>query len=463
MPPDSTRPGPPPVIRQCARALLSIAPSLPTLDRIHPILEHREQIEARGYFLPDEDDQAREMFAGYLRTRSALLANLRELRPYVRGAIGEDLFLQAFAVAFCNACLLVRTGRFLIDAFADAPVIWQKLDEADARYGIPRKQFTRIYKALTSVGNVLTFQRGVQYAVKYHVELEALADDPYLGPVITLMRKERPFIESSSDYYVTRMFRYRVHSFLRRNRSGFEHVTFALFKVSGRFLSELRNQWRRKRVTPRVRAKISRMLRPGDVIVTRHDDAATNLFLPGFWPHAALYIGSEDDRRTLGVQLDDGRAGRSGGPVCVLEARKDGVLFRAIEDTLAVDAFTVIRPRLTADELRDALQRACSHEGKLYDFEFDFRRSDRLVCTEVIYRSYHGVGPIAFELTEHAGRMGLSAEDLLDRAVDEEGFDVVAVYGVRGNRFATGPRALDLLVRSYRGDRGPAGSPIPAR
>ena len=58
----------------------------------------------------------------------------------------------------------------------------------------------------------------------------------------------------------------------------------------------------------------------------------------------------------------------------------------------------------------------------------DFSRSDRLVCTEVVYRSYEGSGNIKFSLTRRAGRLTLSAEDLLQKAVDADGFDILAVY-----------------------------------
>jgi len=54
----------------------------------------------------------------------------------------------------------------------------------------------------------------------------------------------------------------------------------------------------------------------------------SNLFLPGFWPHSALWLGAED--------------------ADILEAKKDGVLLRTIEDTLQVDAFIVLRPKLTS-------------------------------------------------------------------------------------------------------------------
>ena len=60
------------------------------------------------------------------------------------------------------------------------------------------------------------------------------------------------------------------------------------------------------------------------------------------------------------------------------------------------------------------------------------------MCTEVAYRAYDGLGPIRIPLSERSGRPTLSAEDLLDLAVDGEGFDPVAVFGA--------PTCLDRLV-----------------
>ena len=41
--------------------------------------------------------------------------------------------------------------------------------------------------------------------------------------------------------------------------------------------------------------KSSQLLRPGDVLVVRKEFAATNYFLPGHWPHAALFLGTAGD------------------------------------------------------------------------------------------------------------------------------------------------------------------------
>jgi hypothetical protein len=73
------------------------------------------------------------------------------------------------------------------------------------------------------------------------------------------------------------------------------------------------------------------------------------------------------------------------------------------------------------------------HLGKPYDFLFDFRTADRLACKEVIYRGFHGIGPIRFHLEEVGGRLCLPAEEFLNQAMDC-GFRVVATGGLRGDR-----------------------------
>ena len=107
---------------------------------------------------------------------------------------------------------------------------------------------------------------------------------------------------------------------------------------------------------------------------------------------------------------------------------KDGVWIRSLASPFHSDALAVLRPRLSASEVAEAIGRGMFHESKPYDFDFDFTRSDRLVCTEVVYRSYEQVGAVSFELTSRAGRMTLAAEDLLRMALQGRHFDPVAVY-----------------------------------
>ena len=442
----------PEVLDGSAAALLTIAPLLPSQASINEVVNQLSPAIARGYFTPEEDELIREKFSKYLTVRGALYSVLMDLKPIIFNQIkpNDAEYAKVFLIAFCTAAMLRRSGRHLIVNFRSNKMIRRKLNEAEPRYGIPRKQFTAIYRSLTSLRNVIIFRQGVNYFEDHRSQIMALEADPKLSPIVELLKLELPYIENNLDDDLKKRLQFRFHSAKRRGMGVVQKTSFSAFKISGRLISEIRNQWKRKRVTPVVQRKIKRFLQPGDVIITRHDDAATNLFLPGFWPHASLYIGSQKERAALDPDNTCPQLQRSQDPKCILEARKDGVLFRELSDTLNVDACTIIRPKLSKQQIRDGIARGMSHEGKEYDFEFDFTRADKLVCTEVVYRAFDGIGDIQLDLTNRSGRLCLSAEDLLDSAVDNQHFTVVAVYGAQGNRFFEKEKAIQKLTESYR-------------
>ena len=442
----------PEVLDGSAAALLTIAPLLPSQASINEVVNQLSPAIARGYFTPEEDELIREKFSKYLTVRGALYSVLMDLKPIIFNQVkpNDAEYAKVFLIAFCTAAMLRRSGRHLIVNFRSNKMIRRKLNEAEPRYGIPRKQFTAIYRSLTSLRNVIIFRQGVNYFEDHRSQIMALEADPKLSPIVELLKLELPYIENNLDDDLKKRLQFRFHSAKRRGMGVVQKTSFSAFKIPERLISEIRNQWKRKRVTPVVQRKIKRFLQPGDVIITRHDDAATNLFLPGFWPHASLYIGSQKERAALDPDNTCPQLQRSQDPKCILEARKDGVLFRELSDTLNVDACTIIRPKLSKQQIRDGIARGMSHEGKEYDFEFDFTRADKLVCTEVVYRAFDGIGDIQLDLTNRSGRLCLSAEDLLDSAVDNQHFTVVAVYGAQGNRFFEKEKAIQKLTESYR-------------
>ncbi len=209
---------------------------------------------------------------------------------------------------------------------------------------------------------------------------------------------------------------------------------FQILEIGGRSVSELRDPMTGlvalpKRVPGEPLEAIRPFLRPGDIIVTRHRDALTNVFLPGYWPHAALYVGEQAD----------------GGNV--VEAKKDGVLLRALDETLKVDSFVVLRANFEDGIRSDVVSRAMSHVGKLFDFAFDFRQTDRLACTALVYRSWHGAGGMEFVLGEQAGRFCLPAEDLIDQALGSGMFQVAAFFGENCDAVSFGETAASKFGR----------------
>ena len=417
------------------RPIIAAYSALPKAEEIESLLSDSHAAETRGYYNPIEDERLREAYTRYLAIRLSLWQVIQSL-PIAAKQVQRDTQnatdkdWQGFAVAFCAAELIVRTGEYLIDLARDRPIIWRKLDEADQRYNLPRKSFTRLYRQLTSAIRMHGFYRACDTFDAQRDKVMSAAPEE----IANILTKLNLPTASRGDH-LRRYHRFVRHSVKRRHISAGRNILFSVFEMMGSDIADLKIPFVKppkapKRVTPEVIDTIRERLQPGDVLVTRHDDAMSNLFLRGFWPHSALWLGGED--------------------ADILEAKKDGVLYRRIEDTLQVDAFTVIRPKLTADQFERALQRARTHAGKLYDFIFDFRTTDRLVCTEVIYRTYHGIGPIDFDLKLEAGRYCLSAEELLNQDLEQGWFDVVAIYGVQGNDLLIGEEARDKLRASFQ-------------
>lgn len=441
------------LILRSARSVESLALAVLPQALVGRQVAETRRAQERGYFRPEEDDHLRLTFSHFLIARAGLLETIDELKPIARGrdAVDDIQQLRAFIIAYTAACLLVRAGRFMVEETAPRRTVRRKLDEASPEFGIPRKTFTRLYRSLTDPRNGLALHAASRFAADHVDEIERAADDPIVGGLVPVLREAENAIDFRRRRMVAGRFRYRFYSWKRRHRSAFKQTMFGLFEASGRVIAEMRNPLHRKRITPMVIDQIGELLAPGDVIITRHDDAMSNLFLPGFWPHTSLHIGGPETIAQLGIAIDDDRRARWVDPICMLEARKDGVLFRPLAETLAVDACVVIRPQVDRAGIGCALSRALRHEGKLYDFEFDFTRADRIVCSELVYRSYDGVGAMRMTLTPRAGRMTCSAEDILDLAISGNGFSPVAVFGVVGcqDRLVHDDRVNAILAKNY--------------
>ncbi len=165
-----------------------------------------------------------------------------------------------------------------------------------------------------------------------------------------------------------------------------------------------------------IRNLISQLL-PGDILLQRREWYMTNVGLPGFWTHAALYIGNPEERRKFFKsekvcawvrQKEEGegdfeallrkcypeayelctKVQKDGHIPRVLEAVGEGVIFTTIEHSAAADSIVVFRPKLPVVEKAEALLRAFHYSGRPYDFNFDFMTDSCLVCSELIFKAY---------------------------------------------------------------------------
>jgi hypothetical protein len=94
------------------------------------------------------------------------------------------------------------------------------------------------------------------------------------------------------------------------------------------------------------------------------------------------------------------------------------VVFTALEHSVGeADSAAFLRPNLPPERIREAIARAFHHAGKPYDFEFDFFSTDKLVCSELVFRAYDG--DLRFPLVEVMGRKTLPPIEIVRQCVQE--------------------------------------------
>jgi len=186
-------------------------------------------------------------------------------------------------------------------------------------------------------------------------------------------------------------------------------------------------------------------LEPGDVLLERREWYLSNIGLPGFWPHAALYIGTPAQRRdyfrdtevTAWVKqqgISDGsfekllryreaaayteslQPREVTHPPRVIEAIGEGVMFTSLEHSAHADSLAALRPLRSKLEKAKAILTAFHYSGRPYDFNFDFLTDDKLVCTELVYKAYEKSGDrIGLQLptVEVLGRLAMPANEIV--------------------------------------------------
>jgi hypothetical protein len=172
------------------------------------------------------------------------------------------------------------------------------------------------------------------------------------------------------------------------------------------------------------------LARPGDVLVRGFDNYLDGKFIPGYFSHAAIFLGPTRDE-DLGLVRPGARRLFRVGAQTVIHAIAEGVLMEDLLDFCRCDRLLLLRfpsrmratpgaPPLHAVSLKSGLEKderpllerleeggevgfeeawpvirrqAIQQLGRGYDFGFDFTDVRRLCCTELVHRATRCLAP----------------------------------------------------------------------
>lgn len=401
------------------------------LDRLETRVEQSPVFAAaaqRGYFTPDEDDRVRQGLLAYRSYRLAAYEIIFRYRDFAQIADAGRRW-RCFLVAFAAALALYAKSLKIIQVAEHQPLLRAKLNEADMKFDLEAGFFDDVLIGYSSLSNYRALVRADRFwrSQRRTASARRLVGDADWGWLGDSIRRKRAIVRRRLLDVLLRRLRHDWRAFWATVLRPAQQTRYDLQSLlGGHFAGVHLVPNPVYALTPAVLDGLHPQLQPGDVLLCRAEGKLTAALLPGFWSHAAIYLGSRAELEGLHVREQPHAAPRweeipedAGRFGCVIEGVAPRVRICPLDVCLQADHILVLRPNVGGTEVSAALGEALGHLGKPYDFEFDFNVSSRIVCTELVYRSYHGRGPIQFPLVKRLGRYTLSGDDIVHLALDE--------------------------------------------
>jgi hypothetical protein len=381
----------------------------------------------RNWYRQADDDELRSLLLAYVNYRTALLRIVWKYQDYAH-APDEAMRLRAFLAGFTAASVVYEASIKFVTQFDKAPTAMRKLNEAEPLWNIPPGLYDNVRRSLADSDNRRLMRHAQDFYRLHRADLSkhGLATPvPYEAFHAAIAKSEKTVQES-----ILIALSAGVATPLIDARDAGKDVIYRAQTFISTWVGDTKVREPRggaPLISPAQVKELRTKLKPGDVMLERRNWFLSNAFLPGYWPHSALYVGTAEDMRRLGLDHDPRvqahwkdfiARDEKGHERVILEAISEGVVFTALEHSVGeADAAAFLRPNLPEVRIKEVIARAFSHAGKPYDFEFDFFSTDKLVCSEVVYRAFDG--DIHLPLVDVMGRKTLPPIEIVRQCVQE--------------------------------------------
>jgi len=337
---------------------------------------------------------------------------------------------QGVAMSLAAALLLYDNYLLAVSLFDDDPDLRRLLNQSDPAYAIRQAELNRISDDYASERNRRTVRKAIEFYRRHNEALhEAARQDPDLDYVVTLIDQSPSYrrIEDGTlfdsvgrqlDLFGTSA----VDSLVAFEQKGVGLVSMVFGNAVG--LVETRHGKLQHR--PELNVSLRHTLQAGDILLEKTPFRLTDKLIPGYWGHAAIWVGSEEELQALGIWDDplvqphqkEIRSGRQ-----IVEALRSGVEINPLEQFMNIDSLGILR-QTGADRAKVVL-RALRELGKPYDFNFEVESKQGVYCSKLVYLAY---GDLAWPTRSSLGRTTFTPDDVAALAVNDQALQLIAFY-----------------------------------
>lgn len=178
-----------------------------------------------------------------------------------------------------------------------------------------------------------------------------------------------------------------------------------------------------------MRELIRKSLKPLDLMFEQRRFVLSNLTIPGHWGHVAVWLGTKEELKAMGVwdradfavfrkQVEQGKN--------IANMRKEGVVFTSLEEFMNLDEVAVMRVSAVQNTQAAVYPLLAEQLNKKYDFSFDAKSLGKITCTEFVSFSY---GKIQWPNRTQMGRLVIAPDDMARLSLDGKQAELITYVG----------------------------------
>jgi len=406
------------------------------LSLIKPINKNNNE-----YFTNKQYDEIERLYFRYTLCTRSLLDIVNAYKDFSNQSKFKKNNAQAFILGYCATLTIYKYSAELILLTANNQLLIDKLNEAYPRTEIKKDGLNYILSNLTNPEYLNNIDIAHEFYQRQLKENDFLYKTPEFSSIINnLIKMTTELSIVYENYKKTILDEYTIlplEAAELMQVTTIEETVNEMIDAAGGQLKAIQEFLFTNmadirmplidgiKFNRRQKKFVNKSLKPGDIILTFSSGYLSNIFLPGYFKHVFTYTGSQDKNKNK--YLSDIRLKKSQQDLIekdhnIIEANSDGVVTTKLDNYLNgyANRMIVFRPKLDDSDIRTIINSLYSFLGMQYDFDFDLTSGEKQTCSEIIYRSYNGVGNINLDLEEIFGTTTLSGDKLLQYFINDK-------------------------------------------
>ncbi|NOQ16531.1 MAG: Poxvirus G6 [Methyloprofundus sp.] len=348
-------------------------------------------------------------------------------------SLDPTLRLKGVMLALSGRLMLYDSYLTVITLINEYPKVRRFLNQSDMGYGIQEDQLATMTDDFLSVSSLSNIENSIAYYrhSKKLIPTDTIADENFA--YLDLLIHSSHSYAILSDLSVSNIIAHRFNSrsqAVEDSFNAFNRIAInSISELFGNTVGLIEDRKGRMYQDRAAEKKVLTHLQAGDILLEKTPFRLTDRMIPGYWGHAAIWLGNEQELKALGLwdtPLVHKYQTQIQNQQLVVEALRDGTQMNSLSHFLNIDDLVILRRKnLSEQNKKKIITLALRQVGKPYDFNYDVETTDKIVCSQLVYLAYTG---IEWPTDNFIGRYTISPDQIAQKALLEGVLEPILLF-----------------------------------